>query len=125
MKVFTGAVPFPPFQSISAAIKIGKGERPDRPTNRTLPDDVWGLMRKCWDQRPSARPEMGEVLRGLAPSLFRSLLPPFEASPEFQVALNQFYDGTEYKRCINQLRNAELEKFVNLLDTVRDLFNPF
>jgi len=125
MKVFTGAVPFPKFLSITATIRIGNGERPDRPANRTLPDDVWGLMRKCWDHSPYERPEMREVLRDLTPSLFRSLLSPVEASPEFQVALNQFYDGTEYKRFINRLRGTELEKFVNLLYTVRDLFKSF
>lgn len=68
---------------------------------------------------------MRGVLRDLAPSLLRSLFPFTEASPEFQVALNQLYDGTEYKGCVGRLRGAELERFVNLLDAVRNLFEPF
>ena len=125
MKVFTDAVPFNNFQSVTSIMKTGKGERPPRPTDPTLPNDVWELMQDCWQQDPQSRPEMRVVLQSLAPSLLRCLHQSTKSLPEFQVALNQLYDSTEYKGCINQLRGAESERFVNLLDAVRNLFKSF
>ena len=68
---------------------------------------------------------MGEVLRNLAPSLLRSLFHTTEVSPEFQVALSQFYAGSERKKCIDHLDHAELEEFINLLDLVRKSLKLF
>lgn len=65
------------------------------------------------------------VLQELTPSLLRSLCQPIENLPEFQVALGQFYGSIQRKACIDRLRGAELKKFINLLDDVRQLFNPF
>ena len=52
-----------------------RGERPPRPTHPALTDELWALMRRCWDQQLSSRPEMAEVLRildtPLAPVSFR------------------------------------------------------
>jgi hypothetical protein len=52
-----------------------RGERPPRPTHPALTDELWALMRRCWDQQLSPRPEMAEVLRilhtPLAPLSFR------------------------------------------------------
>lgn len=82
-------------------------------------------MQRCWDQDPQSRPEMGVVLRDLAPSLLRSLFHFTEASPEFQAALSQFYETSERKRCIDGLHHAELEEFISLLDRVRRLLDLF
>lgn len=125
MKVFTGTFPFNNFWPVTAILKICRGERPPRPTDPILTDDVWALMRRCWHQEPQSRPEMRGVLQDLAPSLLRSLHLFTEAPPEFQVALSQFYDSTERKGCIDRLRGTELEEFVNLLDAVRNPFKPF
>lgn len=100
-------------------IKIIKGERPPRPIDANLTDDVWELMKMCWDQDPKSRPEMRRVLQDLASGLLRSLYEYTKPSPEFQVALGQFYDGTERKRSITRLRDAGLREFVNFLDGVR------
>ena len=123
-KVFTGTVPFYTFQSVASIIKIIEGERPPRPADPTLPDDVWELTQKCWDQKQRSRPEMKTVLQSLAPSLLRSLYQFPKSSLEFQVALNQFYDSTERKGCIDRLHGAELKEFVNFLDDVRKPFKP-
>jgi hypothetical protein len=120
IKVFTGEVPFKEFLPATSAAKIMQGKRPPRPV---LTDDVWALMEMCWDQEPRSRPETRRLLQDLASSLLRSLrqsLPrSTESSPEFQVALGQFYDNTERKRCMDRLHNAELREFVNFLDDVR------
>lgn len=125
MKVFTGVVPFNNVPNITSAVKIMDGERPPRPTSPPLADDVWALVRRCWEQEPRSRPEMRNVLQDLTPILLRSLLKFPKSSPEFQVALSQFYDSTELKGCVDHLRGAELEEFINFLDDVSQLFKPF
>jgi hypothetical protein len=41
------------------------GERPARPTHPNLTDELWVLMKRCWNQDPHLRPEMSEVLETL------------------------------------------------------------
>lgn len=65
---------------------------------------------------------MKTVLQDLAPSLLQSLHQFTKSSPEFQVALSQFYDSTECKGCIDRLRGSELKEFVNFLDGVSKPF---
>lgn len=118
-------IPFNSLPSVTSMVKIIQGERPPRPFDPTLTDDMWELMRTCWDQEPQSRPGMGKVLQDLASGLLRSLHQFTESPPEFQVALSQFYDSTERKGCINRLRGDELKEFVNLLDNVRNPSKPF
>ncbi|KAF9783715.1 hypothetical protein BJ322DRAFT_1109564 [Thelephora terrestris] len=40
--------------------RIGKKQSPNRPDG--IPDDVWGLMNRCWDAEPELRPSMDESL---------------------------------------------------------------
>jgi len=100
-------------------IKIIQGERPPRPTNSALTDDVWALMEMCWEQEPQSRPVMREVLQVLAPSLLRSLYQSTKSSPEFEVALGQFYGSIERKECVSRLRGADVKEFANFLEDVR------
>ena len=122
MKVFAGENPFDDPNFIGQRIKILDGERPPRPINPTLTDDVWTLVRRCWDQEPQLRPGMRRVLQDLASSLLQSLHQSSKSSPEFQVALSQFYDGTERKACLDLMDAAELKKFVTFLNDVRPMF---
>ena len=124
-KAFTGTVPFNDFQSVTSVVKIMQKERPPRPIGPAITDDVWALIQKCWDHDPLLRPEMRGVLQDLVSSLLRSLRESNKSSSEFQIALSQFYDSTERKRCIHRLRGAELKEFVNFLDDVRLLFDRF
>jgi len=39
-----------------------EGERPPRPTHQNLTDDLWLMVRRCWDQEPRLRPEMSQVV---------------------------------------------------------------
>lgn len=123
MEVFTGTVPFSDFQAITAVVKITEGERPPRPINPTLTDDVWALIQGCWDEDPQSRPGMRGVLKDLASSLLRGLYRLIESSPGFQVALSQFYDNTERGHCVDSLCGVELKEFINFLDDVRLLLN--
>lgn len=123
LKVVTDTLPFNEYQNITARVKITLEERPSRPTNPALTDDVWALMEICWHQDPRSRPEMKRVLHDLASSLLRNLRQFTESSPEFQVALGQFFDNTERKGYIDLLRGAELKEFANFLDDVRSRLN--
>jgi hypothetical protein len=123
LKVVADTLPFHEYQHITARIKIKQGERPSRPTNPALTDDVWALMETGWHQDPRLRPEMKRVLHDLASSLLRNLRQFTESSPEFQVALGQFYDNTERKGYIDLLRGAELKEYANFLDDVRSRLN--
>ena len=124
MKVFTGTVPFDGFQSVTSVVLIMEGDRPPRPTDQTLTDDMWTFMRMCWGQEPQSRPTMREVLQYLAPRLLQSLHRFDKSLPEFPAVLCQFYDSTERGHCIDGLGSAELGEFVNLLDEVRQLLEP-
>jgi len=119
MKVFAGENPFDDSLPVAQRVKMMKGERPPRPFNPTLTDEVWTLVSCCWDQEPRLRPGMRRVLQDLAPSLLQSLHQSPKSSPEFQVALSQFYDSTERETCLSHLGPTELKKFVILLDDVR------
>jgi hypothetical protein len=100
-------------------VNVIQGERPPRPADPTLTDDVWTLMQQCWDQEPQLRPEVGRVLQALILGLLQSLCRSTNPEPEFQVALRQFYDSTERENCVSRLHGGELKAFVNLLDDVR------
>ena len=59
-------------------VLLAQGERPTRPTHPTFTDDLWRLVRRCWDPAPHLRPRVSEVLRTLlTPSVPR----PPQCSP--------------------------------------------
>ena len=122
MKVFAGKNPFGDSHPTAQRVKVLGGNRPPRPVNPTLTDDVWTLVRGCWAQDPQSRPGMRRVLQDLASSLLQSLHQSPKSSCEFQVALNQFYDSSEHKTCLSRLGATELKKFVAFLDDVRHPF---
>jgi len=63
MKAFTGSAPFDLHLSITVALAIMRGDRPSRPIHPTFTHGLWELMEHCWNQEPSSRPDMPEVLR--------------------------------------------------------------
>ena len=127
-QVFTGAVPFGTSPPGVAAMAIMHGNRPPRPPNLANTDKLWGLMQRCWDQKPLLRPKVSEVLRVLPSSTLdklRRLYEPGVASHEFQLALSRFYCSTEYQGDIDGLHDTDLKEFINFLDTVRPPLCPF
>ena len=121
MKIFTGAVPFSNCSVVTSATHIIQGKRPPRPTNPALTDDLWALMQRCWDQEPHSRPQVSGLvgaIPGFVSEQLQRLCEFSKSSPEFRLALDQFYCSTEYKDCIIHLRGAALEEFVGFLDEV-------
>ena len=62
IQVFTGMVPFSNDQPFAAGYAIMQGRRPPRPMHPAFTDDLWTLMRRCWDGDPHSRPGVSEVL---------------------------------------------------------------
>ena len=62
LQVFTGEVPFSNSLHIAAMLAIMGGKRPQRPTHPNFTDELWALMRWCWDQDPRLRPAILEAL---------------------------------------------------------------
>ena len=73
MQTFTGAVPFNGSSPVAVMLAIQQGNRPPRPEHPTFTEELWMLMQRCWDQKPSLRPRVSEVLQSLLnPSVPRS-----------------------------------------------------
>jgi serine/threonine protein kinase len=47
-------------------LRILRGARPKRP--RGISDDLWDLIRSCWDENPNKRPTFAEIVRKLLES---------------------------------------------------------
>jgi len=67
-QAFTGEVPFHPNNPAAAMLAILNEKRPARPTHPNFTDELWTLMKRCWNQDPYSRPEMSEVLETLRSS---------------------------------------------------------
>ncbi|KAF9650992.1 kinase-like protein [Thelephora ganbajun] len=65
VEAFTGQVPFHPNLPSAAMLAILDQKRPARPTHSSLTDELWALMKCCWNQEPHDRPEMSVVLKTL------------------------------------------------------------
>ena len=65
MQVFTGAVPFNGSSPVVATFTIQQGNRPPRPVHPILTEELWTLMKQCWDHNPDLRPRVSDVLQSL------------------------------------------------------------
>lgn len=64
-QVFTGTVPFAEsYHSAHIIYKIITGERPQRPTSSSLgiTNNIWFLMRNCWQPEWFSRPSMSYIV---------------------------------------------------------------
>jgi hypothetical protein len=68
-QAYTGEHPFaevPNGRDVTVTLKVIQHERPKRPTadqGKTISDDMWALIEVCWNQEPSDRPDIGDVLK--------------------------------------------------------------
>ena len=61
-KVFTGKVPFHNSISATVIVDVLSGDRPGRPIDPRLTDDLWDLTEHCWNHNPQWRPDISEVV---------------------------------------------------------------
>jgi len=65
LEIMTGQHPFSHIKLDSVVVsRAVRGERPKRPDN-FVPQDLWNLLVKCWDQEPARRPTMHDVIAAL------------------------------------------------------------
>ena len=71
-KAFTGEAPFYGIPPTTVAVRIARGNRPTRPTHPNFTDNIWGIVKRCWNHDPQRRPEIAEVVHWLRnPSTLR------------------------------------------------------
>lgn len=68
-KAFSGRAPFADSTPVTVAVKVLSGQRPERPKDPVLTNELWDLTRRCFDQDPRRRPEITVVVRDLQEAL--------------------------------------------------------
>jgi len=62
VEVLGGHVPFHEFRNEVVIFKVMAGVRPERPTNAAMTDEIWEMVHSCWNEDPTKRPKISEVL---------------------------------------------------------------
>lgn len=65
-EVLSGLVPYAPVKV--PVLKIVRGERPERPRGEQgawFTDNIWGMLKRCWNPLPGDRPGLKAVFRCL------------------------------------------------------------
>ena len=72
LEVLTGEAPFSGCRDPVVMRKILKGEHPDRPVGPEavwFTNGLWGMLERCWLDKPEQRPAVGDVLECLEQGL--------------------------------------------------------
>ena len=64
-QAFTGEAPFHGIPPTTTAVGILGGNRPTRPAHPNFSDNLWSMVKRCWNQNPQWRPEIAEVVHWL------------------------------------------------------------
>jgi hypothetical protein len=80
-QVLTGEQPFRGIKPLELAFQIPSGLRPARPENAEaigISESLWELIQKCWDGKNTRRPQVQEVVDGVANAVdnWHVLAPP-------------------------------------------------
>ena len=65
VEVFTGKIPLEEQKNEAVVLRISRGSGPEIPRNAQgvgLTSEMWGLLENCWQQNPSKRPTIEEVV---------------------------------------------------------------
>ena len=66
-QVLTGEIPFSSVKTNWMVMQaVLKGDRPSRPKHPSCTNDLWALIKRCWNKDPQLRPEIPEVSRTLS-----------------------------------------------------------
>ena len=114
-----------------AALAIVQGKRPPQPTHPAFTEDLWALVKCCWDQSPHLRPEVQDVLKvfqaSSASRLFLQQLRLLDKSLSgFHDQLTEVLHGEGYQQRSPNLQGDDLVWLVDYLDQVcrRVAFSP-
>jgi len=69
VEVFSGAAPFADCTPTSATTRVLSGERPQRPKDPGLTNQIWDMATRCLERNPRRRPDITEIVCGLQNAL--------------------------------------------------------
>jgi serine/threonine protein kinase len=82
-ELFThGVVPYFSFTNTQTAEKVVNGYRLEKP--KDCSDDVYTLMRACWEEDPSKRPSFSDIVDRIDPMIKQRQPPPKDAIFQIQ-----------------------------------------
>ena len=88
-EVLSGHIPFYQYESLVAAWKVVKGERPGRPQRldgaTRFTDDIWKVLGLCWAPLPQDRPSAKDVLKRLEKAASSWTPPPLPMAAPSEV----------------------------------------
>lgn len=140
MQVFSGTTPFGHVPDTVAILNITRGKRPPRPTHPDVSKGLWELIERCWEERPSSRPEASNILESLRNSsvcrsfwrlstqkiyrviIFRNLptwkrliSPTISANERIDLIISVFSDRDEFE-VLKYLSGGDAQAFVDVID---------
>jgi serine/threonine protein kinase len=63
LQIFTGSIPFShTTNDASIILYVKAGGRPKRRNCRSINDEIWAMLERCWDVEPNRRPPMNTLL---------------------------------------------------------------
>lgn len=66
LEIYTGNVPWPDTAEFTVMEKVLNRQRPERPADIPIPDQIWCIIEKCWKQEPRARMCTKDILAVLS-----------------------------------------------------------
>ncbi|KAF9642010.1 kinase-like protein [Thelephora ganbajun] len=125
IEAFTGAVPFGDRSPYEVMVAIVGGERPPRPTDRTLTDRLWELIQQCWNQEAHLRPQALQILRAFEIPVWKPLINcPLTMDERISLITAIFSDRKETE-AVKRLRGGDTQSFVDVIDEALGTLVPW
>ncbi|KAF9647762.1 kinase-like protein [Thelephora ganbajun] len=124
IEAFTGAVPFSDKSPHEAMVAMVGGERPPRPTDRTLTDRLWELIQRCWNQEAHLRPQALEILRAFGIPVWKSLINCPLAMDERISLITVIFSDRKETEAVKRLRGDDAQSFVDVIDEMLGILAP-
>jgi anti-sigma factor ChrR (cupin superfamily) len=97
---------------------ITQGTRPPRPTHPTFTENLWTLMRRCWDHDPHLRPEVSEVLQLLTLSVCKRLISRTLATYERILLIATIFSDDNQVKVVGHVTGDDAQTIIDVIDEV-------
>ena len=99
-------------------VLLVQGERPSRPTHPTFTDNLWSLVKLCWDSDPDSRPEVPEVLQVLTLSVFERLINQLLATRERIRLITTIFSDNDQAKAVRRISCNNPQALIDVIDEV-------